>query len=190
MHAAVEITVDASNLICAVNTAWHRFARENGCEHLTDEAVVGRCLFDYIEGGATRIFVETMLHAVRHSQTPLVCAYRCDSPDLRRDMEMTLYPPVSGLLRMQHRLVRERPLITPVVFNRVPENRYACAEQVKRCSHCNALRVRWSWHDVEQLEELGLRSGENPLDVYYGVCDRCHDELASKIEMLGQLCVG
>ncbi|MEG3639481.1 hypothetical protein [Magnetococcus sp. PR-3] len=181
MQTPVEVMVGQDNIICAVNTAWNHFAVENACEDLLAEHVVGQSLLDYVEGGATRIYVETMLHMVRQGDQLLSCPYRCDSPDMRREMEVRLFPPINGVVKMQHRLVSERPLYHHTTFQTVAENRHACAEQIKRCSHCNNLRVHWKWYDVEEIEKAGLRHLAEPIQVYYGICDRCCGTLDQKV---------
>lgn len=76
--------------IVAVDPGWLAFAQENGAPQLTQQAVVGRPLWDFIVGCETQQLYKAIFERVRSDDGCLVLPFRCDSPTLRRFMTMRI----------------------------------------------------------------------------------------------------
>lgn len=165
--------LDRKDTIVDVGGAWDRFANENDGQSLTAERIRGQSLFAHIVGTATREFVWTLLDAARKLQQPVTRCYRCDSPTLKRYMEMTIEPDPRGLLLVRHRLLSTEPLQRPIVF-KVAASGTARRALIVRCSSCNRVRAEGAWLEPE----AALSKGQVPTDqgvarVAYGVCSDC-----------------
>jgi hypothetical protein len=98
----VRYEVDGVDRLVRVNDAWSSFATANGGLHLVAHRVIGRSLWDFIAGEATRQVYKSLLRRVRdggHSRF----AYRCDAPERRRFMEMTMTATPAGHVRFESR---------------------------------------------------------------------------------------
>jgi len=82
--------IDADDRISAVDAQWLAFARDNDAAKLTEEFVLGRPLWDFVEGAPTRRLYEAVFHTVRQDKATAVVPFRCDSPTLQREMRLQI----------------------------------------------------------------------------------------------------
>ena len=152
-------------------------AAENGASELTEGAVIGKSLFSFIAGDPTRMFIESMIQAVRFRHEPVRQVYRCDSPTLRRDMEMLLLPDSGEGVRVIHRTLRVSPLLRPRFFQQAE---HASRNVSMRCSMCNRLNRHGRWWQPDEApirENLVGTHLLQPIEVIYCVCADCRQEL-------------
>lgn len=102
--------LDATDTIRETSGAWDDFARVNGGELLLRQHVVGTPLFDYVVGDATRMFVRVLFQLARERRDAVRRTYRCDSPELRRCMEMIVTPQSQCAIRVQPVLMCTEPI--------------------------------------------------------------------------------
>ncbi|MBK8578235.1 MAG: hypothetical protein IPN78_08210 [Candidatus Accumulibacter sp.] len=166
-------TLDASNAIIAVSGDWDRVALDNGGEQIISRRIIGRRLDDFITGDVTLMFVRTMLMSARTLKYVIRRPYRCDSPQLKRSMEMTIVPRAQGVLEVCHRQLRSEPYRYPLAFKSTASG--AAANFIKRCSICNRVRVGQTWSEVDDAVRAGRlpRDAGATLMVVYGVCPEC-----------------
>jgi len=164
--------VDQNDRIVKVGGAWDEAARDGGSDSLFADSVKGTNLFSYIAGEATRSFVWTMIDAVRKLQRPNKRPYRCDTPTLKRSMEMTIIPEGNGLLRLEHRLVATEPLQRPLSFRSAHRLDYKPPLRL-RCSMCNQVRIGQVWREPDEHAKLLNTLETTP--VVYSVCDDCRE---------------
>jgi len=171
MSLIVSYTLDRNNRIVDIGGEWDHFAIDNDARNLVAPNVLGRPIDEFIIGDATRMFLFTMLDCSRLLAKPFTRPYRCDSPQWRRYMEMTLEPTRQGTIELRHQLLWVEPIDHPVVFTVAPSG--VRHDFVKRCSICNRLRIRNRWLEADEAAHWGLlaKSGECP--VIYGVCETC-----------------
>jgi hypothetical protein len=171
----VEYRLDAQDRIVGVNEDWRRFASANGVETLMPEKVVGRPLRSFISGDITRMFVDTLLQGVRLTGRERKLPYRCDSPDAKRYMEMTIGPAPAGGIVTWHRVIREERFGSPNAFV-VGTGRGQRRDLVKRCSMCNRLsRNGGDLVDPEVARREGWLLGGAATPVIYFVCKTCQE---------------
>jgi hypothetical protein len=82
--------VDAGDEIVWVDAWWLAFARENGASDLTEEHVLGRSLWNFIEDDETRTLYQEIHQRVRDTGRPAILPFRCDSPHVDRHMRLTI----------------------------------------------------------------------------------------------------
>jgi hypothetical protein len=82
--------VDANDTIISVSPIWLAFARENGAPELSEQAVVGRSLWDFIGGTETVRLYKAIFQRVRSNTPRVIMPFRCDSPTLRRHMRLEI----------------------------------------------------------------------------------------------------
>ncbi len=169
--------LDVGDVIVDIAPGWENFAQENNAPDLDTRRVIGRNLMNFVEGDVTRMYVRTLIQSARLLRKPLVRAYRCDSPDQRRFMEMRLSLERSGLLRWEHRLLRSEPLARRLQFHATsPVLR---PHGVVRCSMCNRLKSSHGWTEPD-LTEIPETVHDGAIPVIYGVCPNCLSSLPKK----------
>ena len=166
-------TLDLDDRIIAVTGNWDGFALANGGPAILSATIIGRRLDEFVSGDVTRMFVRTMLMSARMLKRSIHRPYRCDSPQLRRFMEMTVMPHGGGMLEVRHRQIRCEPLSCTVTIASVaaaPTSGF-----IKRCSICNHIRIRQVWSEVDEaiLDGRLAKDAAAALRVIYGVCPDC-----------------
>lgn len=166
--------LDSNNIIVEVGGQWENFACENQAYELTARRVIGRNLLDFVSGDVTRMYVDTLIRSALLQRRPLVRNYRCDSPTVRRDMEMRLSVEDSGLLRWEHRLVQAQPFNRSLAFRAA--NPVNTRNFLVRCSICNRLKSAGGWQEAEAVPEIS-NTDSAEVSVIYGVCPSCMGDL-------------
>ena len=85
------------------------FAQENGAGDLTEDTVLGRPLWDFISGDATRLFYRELHDRIRRSKETIIVPFRCDSPSLQRSMRLTIRYDGDGRLLYESEILRVQP---------------------------------------------------------------------------------
>lgn len=90
--------VDAGCQIISVDENWESFARENGAEVLVDN-VVGKSLLQFISNPEVCAIYQMLLDQVLTTQNAVTVTLRCDSAELRREMELQVIPLSNSLAK-------------------------------------------------------------------------------------------
>jgi hypothetical protein len=169
--ALLSYTLDADDTIVTVAGDWDRTALANGGEAVLAARIIGRRLNDFITGDITRMFVHTMLMSARTLQREVSRPYRCDTPQLRRLMRMSIEPHADGRLDVHHWQLAQDPVPQPIPV--VAAAGGSAAAFIKRCSMCNRIRVGQEWVEVGSARQEPSLTGIASLMVVYGVCPEC-----------------
>jgi hypothetical protein len=168
----VSYRLDDQDRIVEVNSNWDRIARENDGEAVVADRILGTKLYAHVTDEPSRMYVWTMLDSVRKLHRPSVKLYRCDSPDLKRHMQMTILPESGGGLLVQHRLIRTEKAPLRIRYICQPGARPSL---VLRCTMCVKLKIEGAWitSDATILAGIGQRDGS--VRVAYSICEDCRD---------------
>jgi predicted RNA-binding Zn-ribbon protein involved in translation (DUF1610 family) len=166
-------TIDASDTIVAVSGAWDEFACNNEGKATVAKQVIGQKLDRFIHGDDTLMFVRTMIMSARTLQRAVVRPYRCDSPGIKRYMEMTVQPHAMGMVEVTHRELRCESMAPKVRM--IAAAPATGSTVIKRCSMCNRIRVQQHWSEVDEALAAGQLAANDlsTLRVVYGVCPDC-----------------
>lgn len=165
--------LDTQDRIVAAGGAWDQFALANDANDLLAERVIGSSIFDYVYGDVSVMFLRTLLNGARTLQRSTLRPYRCDSPGIKRFMEMVVEPDGRGGVTIHHRLLRTEPLPATLRFAVRP----GATPVTTRCSMCNRLKVAGGWQEPETVWADGQLIPEQATPVIYGVCPDCLADL-------------
>jgi hypothetical protein len=165
--------LDAQNRIVGLSPNWERTAAAGGAgDGLARERIVGESFFRFLAGAPTRMFHEAVFQAVRLTRQSRRIAYRCDTPELRRTLDMVIIPSVDGGLRIEHHVTSAEPRGQHA---HTPERLTQHARRVglwHRCAVCLKLNApgRATWLEPDGLEaQLTAQNAK----VQYTVCRHC-----------------
>ena len=183
MDSKVVYSVDASDTIIRVNEAWTTFASANKGEALLPPGIVGRVLWDYISDDATRQIYRRLLARVREGAGPVQFAFRCDSPGLRRLLEMNIVLDSNGEITfiVEPLVVEDRE---PVTLLDTDASRTRSI--VRMCAWCKRLPgFDGRWLEVEEgLSTLGVFSSGPMPTISHGICPECSTALTRSLDTL------
>jgi hypothetical protein len=173
--------VDASDSLVWVGSLWLAFARENGAAELTEEAVLGRSLWDFVEGKETRELYREIHTRVRSGVPSVVLPFRCDSPSLQRHMRMTITREDAGYLMYESLLVRAVPQRhLGILDSQQPRSRAF----LTMCSCCKrGLIEPVGWLNVEEFSaRLQLFEAPKVPRLRHTICPACTAALRKTLD--------
>lgn len=167
--------IDARGHLTYVNETWDSFAAANDAPELQASAVLGRPLADFISDVETRHIVNTLVRRAGETRRGLQVSLRCDGPDERRRLQMTVMPLPDGGTEFRTRPhwlgVRET---MPLLDRRTPRT----GQILTMCSWCNRVKVGSGWDEVEvAVDRLALLEAPALPALTHGICQDCSDQL-------------
>lgn len=167
--------IDDTDRIVAVGADWQSFADTNRGAHLTQRALVGRRLFDFI---ADRTVRDTYAAIVAHARNgrPVQFRFRCDAPAWRREFEMDVRATAPARVTFTSTLLRQESRPTIPLFEPPPAN---ARPLVRMCSWCHAVAdASGAWQPLEvAISALGLMEQGRHVGVTHGICPDCVERM-------------
>ena len=175
-----EYTVDAQDVIQAVNEPWRNFAEKNEAFGLGDK-VIGTWLWQHMEGLEIKHLYRSLLDRVRKSGQAVQIPFRCDSPGMARYMVIEVIPLEEGAVRFASWIENEVPreeIRALEAGQEVDPDRIA-----KMCTWCKRIDVgRDDWRELEEgLSQAGLLKLDPVPRIQHGVCPDCRTMVLREI---------
>ena len=185
MDGLAFITDRQGVITCIGTRKWDAFANENGAPELRAVGVIGRSLFEFIEGTDVQNQLKRAMQ--RASQDPdwsWILLYRCDAPELKRKMRQAMNPIFSkgacaGFIFQSVELhVQPRPPINLFDFK---ELQLRAAQRsdlpvVMMCSWCQKVQHEpvcgEQWVEAEDYYSAG---GSSNVRLSHCICEQCLD---------------
>lgn len=172
--------VDADLRIVAVNDGWTSFALANDAPELAAPHPLGKRLLEHIADPTMAHLYEQLLLKVRRTQRALTLPLRCDSPSLRRFLELRLEPLPPDGVRLTTSVLRVEPR-EPVHLLERHAGRNGPA--VRMCSFCKRIEVRDEWREMEDAAPaLGLLECDSAPPITHGICPTCYRSASKALD--------
>lgn len=173
--------VDRHDCISWVNSWWLAFARENGGHRLTEQLVVGRSLWDFIADDETRQLYQALHYRLRGHDSTVVLPLRCDSPNVRRHMQLIITGK-SGekTLMYEGGIVQAKPREYLAVLDSAKQRTNPCLWMCSCCKH--VLLEPKGWIEVEEISEiLQLNRRQRLPRCRQTLCPHCRKMLSDSV---------
>lgn len=173
--------LDAELRIRAVDPAWSAFAQANeAAELVVPPGPLDQPVFGYIQDATTAHLYQRLFERVLRTARPVGFRFRCDSPEVRRFLEMEIRPGRSSGLQLHTRVVRLEPRAPSPLLDRAGQRGGAL---LRMCSWCKAVDVGDRWCEVEDAV-IALRLFERELlpAITHGICPPCHKRVEALLE--------
>src|SRR5204863_5710198 len=108
--------IDEHDHLIKVDQGYYRFAEENGWSEAGTS--LGRSLWDYVSGEELRKLQRMLIRRVRDQVGDVELPFRCDGPDVRREMDIRILARPGGrvvLFSARLRSEEERELPQPLL---------------------------------------------------------------------------
>ena len=173
--------IDAVDVITDVDDSWVEFAQRNEAESLTRTAVVGSSLWSHVSGDEVRHVYERLFEHVR-SGREITVPFRCDSPALRRFLEMQMIPLKDGGIALECRLLREEPRTSRATTLLEPGGPRG-EELLVMCSWCKKIESLDSWLELDRaVEAMDLLSRPLLPNISHSICPSCKEALDAHLQ--------
>jgi hypothetical protein len=171
---ALSYAIDDQDHLIKVDEGYYRFAEENGWDGAGSS--LGRSLWDFVAGHELKKLQRLLLRRIREEVRDIELPFRCDGPEVRREMDIRIVAHPSGRVVMfSARLRSEQPReAQPMLDPEVPR----ASDTLEMCGWCDRFEIDGEWIEVEEAAtrlELFRRS-ELPA-ISHGICPRCSEML-------------
>lgn len=173
-----DYTIGSDDVITHVSDAWVRFAEENEAPELSAPNVVGRPIWDFVQGSTVRRLYGDVFRQLREERREVLIPFRCDSPNRERHMDLLLQCPDGGEILASGQLLFES-LRDPVQLfaRRSPRS----PDTLPICSLCRRFLVLGEWMTAADALRRTRLLNHEPLPVLdETVCGRCRAALQRK----------
>lgn len=171
--------LDTDDLISGVSENWDTFAYHNDGEAARAEAVVGRRIWDFVEGPETCALLRAIYERARASRTVEV-PFRCDAPSTARWLMLRAEPATQGRIRIATWTVAENARAAVGLLDRCANR---CEQTIRICSWCHSIWMDTEWTDLENaITRMKLLDNAPLPQLTHGICEHCTDSVMSELE--------
>lgn len=165
--------------IVSVSDSWDPFATANAGNQVTSREVVGRPLWDFVTDPSTREIYRQVLARIRRGST-VQYTFRCDSPECRRLLEMTVTGTGNGGVEFRSRtLALEERSPQPLVGAATTD----ANDLLRLCGWCKRVDAHGDWLDVEEaVAALRLLERSALPQITHGICPACFERMMAVID--------
>jgi hypothetical protein len=172
---ALSYAIDEHDHLVRVDEGYYRFAEENGWDEAG--ASLGRSLWDYVSGADLRKLQRMLVRRVRDEVGDLELPFRCDGPEVRREMDIRIVARPGGrvvLFSARLRSEKERELAQPLLDPEAPRG----DDLLEMCGWCDRFEVDGEWVEVEEAaRRLELFNRPELPALSHGICPDCNQML-------------
>ena len=166
-------TLNDEDRIVSVGPQWDQYALDEDAPESVADKVLGREIWDFIEGHQTRDYLFGIFHVCRIEYEEFNALYRCDTPDLYRLFRLIVKPHASGMLTVDHALIEKRQSAGIRRIAAFPDH-----HDTTRCSICCAFQIGGKWIDLEVRPEPGNFAKS------YSICPKCQKTAQQEIDRI------
>lgn len=173
--------LNASDEIASVNEEWAAFARANDGADLDPARVVGRSLWDFVGDVETQHIYRQLHQRVRTRRHAVRLTFRCDAPDRRRLLQLTISAARDQTLLYRVRTAREQPRQPLLLLEpRCPRSETF----VTMCGWCKRVAAPpRRWLEIEDaVTALSLFAEPHPPQLTHGICETCDARLNATVK--------
>ena len=170
--------IDQEDYLQHMNEQWDSFAFENKGEQLSSTKVINRSLWEFITGTDVRRIYQVLLQRVRASKKAVRFPYRCDSPEMKRYMHMSIVPFQTGSdIQMYSREIKLVPQKSIANLHFVNDHN-TLLKAYLRCSMCNGYYINGEWIEIEDaVQRENIFDVDGRILVMSSVCGKCSSRL-------------
>jgi hypothetical protein len=174
---ALSYAINDQDHLIKLDEGYYRFAEENGWDGA--DASLGRSLWDFVAGHEMKKLQRMLVRRIRDEVGKVELPFRCDGPDVRREMDIKIAAHPSGrvvLFSARLRSEEERETAQPMLASDAPRGE----DMLQMCGWCDRFEVDGEWMEVEEAaERLELfRRSELP-QISHGICPGCTEKLVA-----------
>jgi hypothetical protein len=167
--------IDEHDHLIRVDEGYYSFAEENGWDEATTS--LGRSLWDYVAGHEMVKLQRLLVRRIRDEVGDIELPFRCDGPDVRREMNIRIVARPGGrvvLFSARMRSEEARDLPQRLLDPDAPRS----DEVLEMCGWCDRFKVDGEWIEVEEAaQRLEFFNRPELPALSHGICPDCNELL-------------
>jgi len=174
--------IDNNNIIDWLSDNWQICSEENyGGNTCMPINVIGSPLFDFIHDIETLDLYKIILGRVRDRMRPSTFEFRCDSPEKRRFLDLSIIPLKHKAVEFCSQVVRTELRESVVLLKNDIER---SDEFIRICSMCKKIAISdTEWTEIESaIIKLKLFEKERMPQLTHSLCQSCFNEAMARLD--------
>ena len=173
--------IDENDKIVFVSDNWSKFALDNDAtETCIPPFVLSKPLWEFIGDDETIHLYQLVIDRIRTEKKTVKISINCDSPNLRRFMQITIKPFLENQIEFTSKVInKEKREYLPILNKDAPRT----DEFVRICSYCKKIAVTENeWVETEEaIVFLKLFQKDKLPQLTHGVCPACYESVMSEL---------
>jgi hypothetical protein len=186
LSGLIYITSRSGELLAFGRRNWDAFACKNSGQDAVSNNLLGRNLFDFIQGEEVRaVYKSSHATLLEDDQARISFEYRCDAPDRERRMLMSVSTVVCDggetAILYQSQILDERMRVPlPILSAENYKRPYSIENRVSICSFC--AKIAWplaaggARQDWISADEYYAEGGSSLVGLNFGICPECFEK--------------
>jgi hypothetical protein len=172
--------INKDDRIVFVNDEWDEFAVTNGGRPLLSKKVLYQSIWNFINDLTSVYLYREILKKVRNGQD-LNFNIRCDSPSLRRFLEVNITLQENERVLFENRLLKEESRTAQKILE---SGILRSKEVLIICSWCNRAETgKDKWQEIETaVKDLGLFERNSYPGLSHGMCPDCYLRMSETLD--------
>ena len=180
-QTSVIYRINSRDEIIFVNDIWDQFAVLNKSFSVIGSKILGRPIWEFMSDLTTHNIYLEMVKKARRGE-PVRFKFRCDSPDMRRLLEMQITLVENEQIQFESKTIMAEMRSFQRFFSiDTPRSE----QMISVCSWCNRLNNgKDFWWEVEDaINILGIFEKDKLPNISYRTCDECCGPLIKQINV-------
>lgn len=179
----INYLIDDNDNITYLSEQWQPFADGNKAKKIDTTRVIGKRLSDFITDSKCQHIYWLLINRIRQTGGSFKFPFRCDSPDVRRYMEMEVHQHETGQIEFRSCVLQEEPRESVLLLE---SNIKRSGDLLRICSWCKKVKVdETAWLEVEEaIKKLSLFNAKTLPDLTHGMCPSCYDDVIERIKLM------
>ena len=177
-------SIDKNDHIIEIGENWNSFAEENyGADKCHSNLIINKPIWDFVEGEETRFIYKIIFESVRKNFSPVTIPHRCDSPGMRRFMELDIIPQIKETILLRSKILR----IEERECNKLLEPEIKKSDEfIRMCSMCKKVVLSsGEWVEVEEVVvSMKFFEKYNLPNITHGICPMCYELTMTELKKL------
>ena len=176
-QGTILMVIDRTLRVVSTDSSWDLRADSFGHDELTGDFLIGSCVLDHLKGEATKRFYREVYERAFSTQESCKIDYRCDAPDRKRFMRLSIEPR-DEVLHCFHETLRVIP------FTEQDRSMALLYHYVTVCSVClSQMDKNGIWHDHKKRVADQPMKAPSDNEVLWTVCPRCRESYRSRVHL-------
>jgi hypothetical protein len=166
--------LDEDLRIISVDAGWREFALANQAPELVP-GPLGESVLSCVTDSTSAILYDRLFQRVSQTGRAIVFPFRCDSPTLRRFLELRIEPRDPSGVRIETTLIRTEARARVALLEPRPRRD---GDLLRMCGWCKTVDVKGRWYELEDaIVEMRLFEQDLSPAVTHGICPPCSERM-------------
>lgn len=178
-NQSYDYVIDHEYRIVEISSEFVRFAQDNKAAKLTEQSLIGSCLFDHFDQAEVIELYKSLIDKVIETQQEVVVPFRCDAPEKRRFMRLRIQPESHGRIRffgVEDR-IEPRESVSLLDLESTRNDEFVVV-----CSWCKKVRDDDDWVEIEDgFTDEQLYNSKGIPKISHGICTDCKNYMMKQI---------